>query len=148
MNEKQACLSNELDGVDGVSNLKEREMSVKNKLNKTFQIDFDYFGFPLNALEIVDSDGFRFLNIRLTISYSKSEYDPGRIIDLINKYNSTSMCTKAFYKDDGDVDEFDISYNIEDVIEEGISLSEKILSKRMEMLVRSPRNIHKAMDGE
>lgn len=141
-------LSNELSKIDGVSNIEEKLLKNGGKTTKAYQINFDYEKFPLSGLEILDDSGFRFINIRLTISYQKSKHAEIDVLNMINEFNSMSVCLKAFYVENKDSKEFDIVYNIEDVLLEKEKPLVSIFEKKVDMLIRGPLSIHKEMEKE
>lgn len=139
-------LSTELSKIDGVSNISEKPLNSRGKKTNAYQIDFDFNKFPLSGLEIVDDSGLRFINMRLTVSYSKKKYDVSYVLDLINKFNFVNICLKACYVDSGDDKEFEIAYNVEDVISSEANSLGSALETKIEMIVRGPSDIHKEMD--
>lgn len=141
-------LAKELAKLDSVSNIKEDLLKKGGKTTKAYKINFDYTKFPLSALEVIDENGLRFINLRLTISYPKNRYPEDFVLKTLNSFNSTSVCLKAFFSDGGDNDDFDIAYNIEDVYLSSENNFDPVLEKKIEMLVRGPLVVHKAMDKE
>lgn len=141
-------LASELAKLDDVSNIKEELLRKGGKTTRAYKLNFDYNAFPLSALEVVDESPLKFINLRLTISYPKDKYPREFALDVINNFNSTSICLKAFYADTGDEKDFDISYNVEDVFFVTESDLGSILDKKIDMLIRGPLEVHKALDKE
>ncbi len=142
-------LAKELSKLDSVSNIQEELLRKGGKTTKAYKIDFDYAKFPLTGLEVTDGAGLRFINLRLTISYPRDKYSVDFVLKVLNDFNSTSVCLKAFYVDDGDNNkDFDIAYNIEDVFLASEHDLGPALEKKIEMLVRGPLSVHKEMDKE
>lgn len=141
-------LAKELSKLDSVSNIQEELLKKGGKTTKAYKLNFDYTKFPLTALEVIDESGLRFVNLRLTISYPRDKYSVEFVLKVLNDFNSTSVCLKAFYADDGDNKDFDIAYNIEDAFLVSEHDLGSVLEKKIEMLVRGPLVVHKALDKE
>lgn len=143
-----AVLSAELSGVDGINNISEERQKSNRKETKAVEINFDYLKFPLSALEVIGEGAIRFINIRLTISYSKEKYPINETAKILNGFNAKSMCVKAFYIESENSDEYDIAYNIEDVVDSDYVFQPAMIERKITMIVRAPTEVHKVMDGK
>ncbi|HDR2401480.1 TPA: hypothetical protein QCH81_002225 [Enterobacter bugandensis] len=144
----KTLLAKELSKNEKVKDIKEKLLSKEEGVTTAYKINFDYNGFPLAGLEVLDGAGLRFLNMRLIISYPKNKYEIEFVKDVVNNFNLSNIGLKAFYDFEGSEKEFDISYNLEDVFDENDLNPGLILDKKINMLVRGPRDIHKELDKE